>query len=87
MPVEEVKDMTWADFQLRSFQYWEDRKHEMRLVREVAYMGYCNLFAWSKEKPKSKDAFWKIDENESTIDEVKIEAFKAALEEYNKVKK
>lgn len=86
MPIEEVKDMTWAEFQLRSFQYWEDRKHEMRLFREVAYMSYCSLFGFSKQKPKPKEVFWPIDEGSKTISNEALEHFKKVREEYLKAK-
>jgi len=87
MPLEEVKDMTWADFQLRSFQYWEDRKREELLFREVAYMGYCGLFAWSKERPKSKDVFWPIGEKKKGVSRQAMEHFKRIRQEYKESKK
>lgn len=79
--------MTWAEFQLRSFQYWEDVKREQILFREVAYMGYCNLFAFSKKKPKSKEEFWPIEKgSKKGIDPNVIEQLKKVRAEYLKNK-
>ena len=88
MPIKEVKDMTWAEFQLRSFQYWEDRKREDLLFREVAYVGYCNLFGFSKEKPKPKEVFWPIDgDGKRKVSNEKMEHFRNIRKEYLKNKK
>lgn len=86
MPIEEVKDMTWAEFQLRSFQYWEDRKHKMFLHRESAYWAYCSCFVFSKEKPKPKEVFWPIEQGEARISDEALEHFKKVREEYLKSK-
>lgn len=86
MPIEDVKDMTWAEFQLRSFQYWEDQKREMMLFREVAYVGYCNLFGFSKQRPKSKEQFWPIGEGKKTVSNEALEALREIRKEYLKAK-
>lgn len=88
MPIEEVKDMTWAEFQLRSFQYWEDRKRENMLFREVAYWSYCSMFSMSKERPKPKKVFWPIDGevDKNMVDRAAM-ALRKAREEYLKNKK
>lgn len=87
MPIEEVKDMTWAEFQLRSFQYWEDQKRENMLFREVAYWNYVSGFAMSKERPKPKNVFWPIEgESNKKVSDKTLEHFRKIRDQYLKSK-
>lgn len=55
MGLEDVKSMTWAEFQLRSFGYWEDVKRENRLIGEVIYEIHCTRLAYNNPFGKSKN--------------------------------
>lgn len=85
--MQEVLDMSWAEFLLRSIGFKEKRKRELLLVREIAYQNYCSQFVWSKKKPKSKEKFWPIDAQAPKKASKKAKnAFLAAFKDYkNKI--
>ncbi|MEM6814896.1 MAG: hypothetical protein AAF600_10930 [Bacteroidota bacterium] len=86
MPLEKVKDMTWAEFLLRSFQYWEDRKNEAKLFREVSYRVYCVGHMFGKGKPLSINKFWPLEDEGSHIDESMLNAMQEAWNVYEQEK-
>lgn len=90
MGIEDVKSMTWAEFELRSFGYWEDVKRENRMISEVVYEIHCTRLAYNnpfgKSKPvPNKNQFLGIDREKKQVT-VPIEFLKARAE-YLKKKK
>lgn len=61
MPMKEVYKMTWAEFQLRSFGYWEERKFKMQMIREISYEVHGLNYLMSKKKRPNKKQFWNIE--------------------------
>lgn len=86
--LQEVYDMSWAEFVLRSIGFRQKQKREEILTREVAYQIYVGNHSFSKKSPKSKNAFWKIEDEKkgSTISEVSKQAYLKAMERYKKEK-
>lgn len=82
--------MTWAEFQLRSFGFWEERKERMLLAREQAYQTF--ILPWrvfGKKCPYSKERFWPIGATQprkGMLSPAQIEAAKAAVAEQKKIK-
>ena len=58
----EAYDMTWAEFQIRSFGLKNVRDYEAKLFREVAYQVHCAQYMLGKKKPPKKEKFWPIGE-------------------------
>ena len=83
MSLQDVYDMSWAEFVLRSIALREEREREELLFREVAYQAYTNNFIFSKKRPEAKDRFWKIGNKKPIVKEIP-EAFKRAREKYLK---
>lgn len=78
--------MTWAEFQIRLFAYERIQKKEDFRVREIAFYSLIGSHCDPKKLPKSKDAFWKIGNNETKpeISETHKNAFLKAMETYQK---
>lgn len=54
--------MTWAEFRLRSFGFWEDIKEKRILAREKAYQTFTLPWrVFGKRCPYSKERFWPIE--------------------------
>jgi hypothetical protein len=83
--------MTWAEFELRSFAFIENRKREEMLFREVAYEVHKGHYLFGKKNPPSKERYWDIERNESQktigLTDKQIEAFRKAQEEYEAKRK
>ncbi len=73
--------MTWAEFQLRSFAYWEDRKFFMQMTREVSYEVHGLNYLFGKKKRPSKKKFWPL-EKKKGISESAKQYFLEKVKEY-----
>lgn len=60
LSLQEVLDMTWSEFVIKSIAYRDKLEREETLFREVAYQSYCNRFTFSAKSPPPKDRFWPI---------------------------
>lgn len=86
MPLEEVEDMTWAEFKLRSYGFWEERKFQMYMTREVSHEVHKLNYMLVKTKPPTKEKFWPIDGHKANkkLSDEQVEAYKQAMEQYQK---
>jgi len=82
-----VMEMTWAEFQIRSFGYRRMKEREELLTREIAWASLTGSHYNSKNLPKTKDKFWRIGSKPTVKNERMNEAIKKAQEEYFKAKK
>ena len=81
-----VSDMTWAEFQIRSFGYKRIQEKEELLTREIAWNALVAPHSDPKKIPKTKDKFWQIGEKKSSVtDEMKARIKKAQNEYFNQV--
>lgn len=88
MPMKDVEDMTWAEFQLRSFGFWEDRKFQMYMTREISYEVHGLNYMLSKKSRPKKEAYWPIGKGKvKTISDKAKKAFLQARQEYLEKKK
>ena len=83
--------MTWAEFQLRSFAYWEDHEAKVLLEAKTAYKIYCLGFLFGKKRPETFKKFTEREygitlDPDSAVGQEKIDAMKAAWEQYKKEK-
>ncbi|MEM6895716.1 MAG: hypothetical protein AAF554_18625 [Bacteroidota bacterium] len=76
--------MTWAEFQLRSYGFWEDRKFLMYMTREVSYEVHGLNYMLGKKRPPRKNRFWDIEGKSQGLEDKKIKAMEKALLEYRK---
>lgn len=53
--------MTWAEFTLRSHAYRRQRKNDVRLVRELAFVVYQAPHLNPKKLAKKINSFWPLD--------------------------
>lgn len=86
LSIQEVYDMPWAEFVLRSIGFKEEQEFTMMMFREVAYECYKNGFVFTKSKPVDKNKFWKIGHKKVIKKEVPKEFLEARANYLNKRK-
>lgn len=69
MTLEEVEDLTWAEFLLRSYGFKEEREFQLKLAREQAYQTFGLPWRVFGKRPPSKDKFWPMDGKNKISDE------------------
>ena len=81
--LQEVYDMSWAEFRIRLFAYRRMQKRQDDMMRLHAYHAATGgLYAFSPDKfPKTLDQFWSAEENTN-----KEDRFKSLIEAQEKYK-
>lgn len=81
--LQEVYDMSWAEFRIRLFAYRRMQKRQDDMMRLHAYHSATGgLYAFAPDKfPKTLDQFWSIDDNTN-----KEDRFKSLIEAQEKYK-
>ena len=71
--LQEVYDMSWAEFRIRLFAYRRMQKRQDDMMRLHAYHAATGgLYAFSPDKfPKTLDQFWSMNDNTNTEDRFK----------------
>lgn len=87
--MQDLYDMSWAEFVLRSIGFKKEQERKEELTRAVAYQSYRAGFVFSKENPLPIDRFWKIGSDEQTTipDAIQQRMIKETAEWAKKVKK
>jgi len=84
MTLQDVLDMSWAEFVLRSIGFREKREFDMMMTREISYEAHCMQYAFAKGKPPRKDKFWQIGEVKPQTSKLVPQAFLNARAEYKR---
>jgi hypothetical protein len=86
MSLQEVYDMSWAEFVLRSIGFQEEREFMATMVREVSYEAHSMRYIFSKKSPPKKEVYWPIGKKKKATKAHVPESFLKAREEYLKQK-
>ena len=86
MRLDDVYDMTFAEFQIRLFAYKRMQLREWEKVRQISWSAFIGSHQDPKKMPKTIDKFMRLDNGEvkPTISEVQKERFRNAYSEYLK---
>lgn len=86
MRLDDVYDMTFAEFQIRLFAYKRMQIREWEKVRQVAWCAFIGSHQDPKKMPKSIDKFMNLGDGQSKrgASDAQIERFKQAYSEYLK---
>ena len=82
MTLQDVLDMSWAEFVLRSIGFKDKREFEMLMTREIAYQSHTMQYVFGKSKPPTKEKFWKIGEGKKVVKKNPPPAFMDAMKDY-----
>ncbi len=86
MPLADVYDMTFAEFQIRLFAYKRIQLREWEKVRMIAWSAFIGSHQDPKTMPKTIDSFMNLGDNsnKSKVSEAQKERFLNAMSEYLK---
>lgn len=76
--------MSWAEFQIRAYAYNRMQEREDLRFREVAWASLIGAHVNPKKLPKTKQSFWQIGINKSSLTEGMKVRMKQAQEQYYK---
>jgi len=87
MRLDDVYNMTFAEFQIRLFAYKRMQLREWEKVRQISWSAFIGSHQDPKKMPKSIDKFMKLDGSDSSKSKVTEEQkrrFLEATQEYYK---
>jgi len=89
MRLDDVYDMTFAEFQIRLFAYKRMELREWEKVRQISWSAFIGSHQDPKKMPKTIDKFMNLhaDKPKSNVSEEQKERFKQAYSEYLKQSK
>ena len=90
MRLDDVYDMTFAEFQIRLFAYKRMQLRDWEKVRQIAWSAFIGSHQDPKTMPKSIDKFMNLDisnERKSNVSDAQKERFLNAMSEYIKQSK
>lgn len=89
LSLDQIEDMTFAEFVLRQRGYWKRKKEELKNIRLISYNNFLSHWDNPKKKPPTIEQYWSLDNNKpgkANTDQM-ADKFKAAYMEYLKEKK
>lgn len=79
--LQEVYDMTWAEFMIRLHAFKRTEKNDWRKVRAVAYQTYLSGYH-GKGKPKTIEGYMPIDQKKKKVTDSMRKRMKEAVKQY-----
>lgn len=79
-----VNNMTWAEFQIRSYGWKRQDERESYKLRKVGFSAMWAFHSDFKKLPRSEDKYWQIGDKHITTNNSMQEAIRKAQEEYFK---
>ena len=87
MSLQDVYNMSWAEFILRSIGFKEQREFDMRMTRQVAYEVHTIKYMFGKKNPPKIESYWNIGEAIKKVSKSTMEHLKELQREYQKKKR
>ena len=86
MRIDDVYDMTFAEFQIRLFAYKRMQLREWEKVRQISWSAFIGSHQDPKKMPKTIDKFMRLDNGEAkpSVSEAQKERFRNVYSEYLK---
>jgi len=86
MRLDDVYDMTFAEFQIRLFAYKRMQLREWEKVRQISWSAFIGSHQDPKKMPKTIDKFMRLDsgQSKSGVSEAEKERFRSVYSEYLK---
>ena len=86
MRLDDVYDMTFAEFQIRLFAYKRMQLRDWEKFRQVAWSALIGSHQDPKKMPKTIDKFMRLDsgQSKSGVSEAEKERFRSVYSEYLK---
>ena len=86
MRLDDVYNMTFAEFQIRLFAYKRMQLREWEKVRQISWSAFIGSHQDPKKMPKTIDKFMKLDSGveKTSVSDAQKERFKNAYSEYLK---